>query len=160
MEYRSDVYMCIKGPTKSILAGIATLRLEGDTAMHEALDEWNVTACSETHATMVLGGQGRSWKWYESYPDVQAHHKIYNYFQDQSEEDSELDGTFVRIGEDDADIFTTSFNEGCALGVVERNIFRAYEGTGEDLRPSIAAQQQAEEAVHNLTSLDDMKKTL
>ena len=53
MGYRSDVYMCIKGPTKSILAGIATLRLEGDTAMHEALDEWNVTACSETHATMV-----------------------------------------------------------------------------------------------------------
>ena len=60
MGYRSDVYMCIRGPTKSILAGIATLRLEGDTAMHEALDEWNVTACSETHATMVLGVRGEA----------------------------------------------------------------------------------------------------
>ena len=142
MGYRSDVYMCIKGPTELILAGIATLRLGGDSVMHEALDEWNIVAASPEHAVMVLGGQKTDWRWYQDFPAVQAHLKIYGYFEESAEEEgSELDGVFVRIGEDDMDVVTTSFNEGYDLGVPQRSIFRAYTGEGTDLRPRIAATQ-------------------
>lgn len=160
MGYRSDVYMCIKGPANRMLGEIASLLLAGDKVMHDALKEWNVVAVEgSTEAVMVLGGEGVDWKWYDSYPDVQAHTAVYFHFK-SLHENLEFSGTFVRSGEESGDLEQTHFGDGYDLGCIVQGIERSYNGQGADLRPSIAAQQQAEEAVHNLTSLDDMKKTL
>lgn len=144
MGYRSDVYMCITGPKDTILAGLATLRIEGDQTMHTALDEWSCTQCIETpgHAVLVLGGQGTDWKWYDSYPGVQAHSAIFEHFAGLAGDDEQLHGIFIRIGEDDDDIESREFNEGYELGGVERRIDRAYDGSGIDLRPRLASPSQ------------------
>lgn len=142
MGYRSDVYMCIAGPQDTILAGIATLRLQGDQHMHEALDEWKVVENAAGQAVMVLGGQGTDWKWYDSCPDVQAHNSVFHHFEALGDEDAAVHGVFVRIGEDDTDIEARSFNEGYEMGSIERGIFRAYDGRGPDLRPRLANSSQ------------------
>ena len=157
MGYRSDVYMCITGPKDTILAGLATLRIEGDQTMHTALDEWSCTQCHESpdRAVLVLGGQGTDWKWYDSYPYVQAHSAIFEHFAELAGDDEQLHGIFIRIGEDDDDIESREFNEGYELGTVVRRIDRAYDGSGIDLRHRLAIPLG-----YSRLSLDDMKKTL
>ncbi len=144
MGYRSDVYMCITGPKDTILTGLATLRIGGDQVMHTALDEWSCTQCIGIpgHAVLVLGGQGTDWKWYDSYPDVQAHSAIFEHFAELAGDDEQLSGIFVRLGEDDTDTESRDFNEGYELGRVERRIDRAYDGLGIDLRPRLASPSQ------------------
>lgn len=144
MGYRSDVYMCITGPKDTILAGIAALRIEGDQVMHAALDEWSCTQCREfpDRAVLVLGGQGTDWKWYDDYPDVRAHNTIFEYFAELSEDNEQLHGIFLRIGEDDDDIESREFNEGYELGRVVRGIDRSHFGHGPDLRPRLADPSQ------------------
>lgn len=143
MGYRSDVYMCITGPKDTILAGIATLRIEGDADMHAALDEWKVVAAAEpSEAAMVLGGQGTDWKWYDDFPDVHAHNTIFNHFAELAGDDTQLHGVFVRIGEEDDDIESREFNEGYDLGAPRRSIFREYDGSGPDLRSRLANSSQ------------------
>lgn len=178
MGYRSDVYICIRGPAERMLAEVATLRLAGDSTMHEALDEWTLTSCEdeENRAVLVLGGLGTDWKWYDSYPDVQAHMKIYEHFETLEYESamlpdvggSVLDGIFVRVGEDDDDVERRSFGDSSYdLGGARTVIEREFSGSGTDLRPRVeeAHQRELDKAtgravVHNPTSLDDMKKTL
>ena len=143
MGYRSDVYMCITGPKDTILAGVATLRIGGDQVMHAALDEWNVVESARPDcAVMVLGGTGTHWKWYEDYPDVRAHNTIFEHFAELSEDDEQLHGIFIRIGEDDDDVESRDFNAGYELGRVVRDIDRAYNGFGTDLRPRLASPSQ------------------
>lgn len=143
MGYRSDVYMCITGPKDTILAGIATLRIEGDQVMHAVLDEWNVVESARPDcAVMVLGGKGTSWKWYRDFPDVRAHNTVFEHFAELSEDDEQLHGILLRIGEDDDDVESREFNEGYELGRVVRDIVRAYDGSGTDLRPRLASPSQ------------------
>lgn len=130
MGYRSEVRMVIHGPKEVILREFANLRLTGDKVMQEALDEWRVMETAPIvyrsgegvpnqvfpAAAAILGKGGTSWKWYVSYPDVQAHEHVFRHFQDlYNEHDTDehpasfLNGAFVRIGEDDNDIETTYF---------------------------------------------------
>ena len=133
MGYSSDVRMVIRGPQEVLLREFAILRLNGDDVMKESLDEWVVmesepiafmatpTDTQLTHtdaAVAVLGKGGVNWKWSNSYPEVQAHTKIYGRFEELYIEsgatslESFLHGAFVRIGEDENDVESNDFGEG------------------------------------------------
>ena len=155
MGYRSDVRMVIQGPKELILAGFAALALTGDSAMQEALKEWDlredgvqVTAGEPDIplAVAILGRGGTNWKWYGDYADVQAHTAIFNHFQQLYDNFPNelpylwLTGTFARIGEDDNDIKTDYWgNDPYKLLSIRRSIDCPYDSVeGLDLRQSSA----------------------
>ena len=152
MGYRSDVYMCIRGPLKKMLTEVALLRLEGDKCMQDALDEWSLTAVELGRAVLVLGGNGTDWKWYEDFPDVQAHLAVFQHFQTLAEDDDESNfgGNFSRIGEETDDVVQDYFGDGDELACIVRTIDRSYTGSGVDLRPRIEEARQKAIEQYNL----------
>lgn len=149
MGYRSDVRMVIHGPREVILREFANLRLTGDKGMQEVLDEWCVqpdwTVKDIEYAVAILGQGGVSWKWYDAYPDVQAHTEIFDHFRELSEGaeseslESKVDGAFVRIGEDDDDAESEYFGEDpYDLANISRSIYSQYDERNlPDLRPRL-----------------------
>jgi hypothetical protein len=113
--------MVFQGPRETILAGFATLALTGDQVMQDAIKEWKIMADGEPEgadgaiipmAVAILGQGGVNWKWYPDYPCVAAHRRIWRHFADlhENEDDTQklVDGSFVRVGEEDGDIETES----------------------------------------------------
>jgi hypothetical protein len=160
MGYSSDVRMVIRGPKEVILREFAGLRLQGDSAMQEALDEWWVMSTATLHlrdgntadaAVAILGKGGTNWKWYESYSNVQAHSEVFRHFSelyDNNERDataleSYLEGAFVRIGENDDDIKTDYFGDsGYDLARPVRSIECFYDDLDSpELRPRLSTSE-------------------
>ena len=111
MGYRSFGRMVLTGKKEGVLAIVADLKLRGDKYIHEALDEMILWE-NGTEAYFALRFIG--WKWYDSYPDIQAFEAIWSTFREMcesSEVDHKLKGAFVRIGEDDDDVERRYFGD-------------------------------------------------
>lgn len=103
--------MVFAGEKERVPAIVADLKLRGDKYMHEALDEM-VLWENGTEAYFALEFSG--WKWYESYPDIQAFEVIWSTFREayeSGEDKPKIDGAFIRIGEDDDDVERRYFGD-------------------------------------------------
>ena len=104
MGYRSDVAFLITSATPEQLHGfIATLKLANtNPEIIKALNEHCVLT------NKGLGFYANDWKWYEGYTDVDALEAVWQSAVEH-EEDFDLSGVFVRIGESDDDNESRSF---------------------------------------------------
>jgi hypothetical protein len=100
MGYRSEVAYYIRGTEEDITTLLAThsLKYEGDPAVQ--------TACMEELRITPMGIYFRAihCEWYDDYPDVQWHSKLWTLAWNMEEAGTlPLIGQFIRIGEDDDD---------------------------------------------------------
>lgn len=114
MGYYSDVCMAVRAPKEWLLAEIATLRLTGDGARQQALDE--LTLIEDNDKDFAVLYLHDRCKWYDSYPDVAAIEAVWDHFVETFElgENSDgagledprrnIDAAFVRVGENDDDV--------------------------------------------------------
>lgn len=147
--------MVIHGPKETILAGFGALALTGDAVMHDALKEWSVTEDGVQKtvgepdvplAVAILGQGGTDWKWYEGYEWVEAHKKIFAYFQELYENFPDersynlLGGAFARIGEDVDDTVAEFWGyDSYELLSVQQTIDCPYDSSEKpDLRESLS----------------------
>ena len=140
MGYRSCGQMLIYGPEREMVGFMAAQKLSG---LHPCILEEGEFL---THGGLgIYRLQFDSWKWYDSYPDVQAFERLWS---SAAEQDS-LSGWRWRVGEDDDDIERASFND--SFGKVETSI--AYDGR-IDTTPFIGSQPDGAE-VMILASTED-----
>lgn len=106
MGYRSQVAFVICGPKDIMVAQLTTYRLTYEHPEHtkEALD-----ACTykidTSNDELTIRFHAEDTKWYEPYEDVAALTALFDEFREAAEEDnSKINGAFLRIGEDDNDI--------------------------------------------------------
>jgi hypothetical protein len=108
MGYRSDVTALIYGPAEVMDALVMKYRhthdfdlwsTQGD-GFGDHLTEW------QEGGTKFILMQGEDWKWYSDYPSVRAWQAF-----EQLAEELELNGEFVRIGEEVADIEEATFGD-------------------------------------------------
>jgi hypothetical protein len=105
MGYRSDVAYVIHFDTIEHRDNFITL-------MHAKNEEPTNTALSEVqykygaHPIITLHQEG--WKWYDAYPEVQAHHALMR----DAEGLFGAEWRFVRVGEDANDVETQSGGDG------------------------------------------------
>lgn len=141
MGYRSYGEMLIYGPAREMVGFMAAQKLSG---LHPCILEEGEFL---THGDLgIYRLQFESWKWYESYPDIQAFERLWSL---AAEQDEVLSGWRWRIGEDDNDIEHASFND--SFGKVETSI--AYDGR-IDTTPFIGSQPDGSE-VMILVSTED-----
>mgnify|MGYP006279381319 FL=1 len=96
MGYRSEVKYVVSFKDPEQRAQFEQLvKHKGDEQLAQALDELDV--CGR-----YLVARFDGVKWYPSYEDVQAHHKLMGYAREVFEDDAAW--RFVRIGEEDNDI--------------------------------------------------------
>jgi hypothetical protein len=105
MGYRSQVAYAVRGKKEDVIPVLMTLRLEGSTAIKEALNELSASECD---GVLTLAGQWSNVKWYPDYKNVTTLTAIFEKFkyEKNANERSLFDGAFVRIGEDDSDVET------------------------------------------------------
>jgi len=115
MGYYSDVCMAIRAPKEWLLAELATLRLTGDEARKQALDELTLIEDNRNKDFAILFLHGNC-KWYAGYPDVAALEAVWGHFVEALElgegpdstgpEDPrrDIDAAFVRISEEYSDV--------------------------------------------------------
>jgi hypothetical protein len=100
MGYRSEVAYYIRGTEEDITTLLTThsLRYEGDPVVHrECMEELQITPTGiYFHAV--------STKWYDDYPSVQWHSKLWDLAWDMEDAGTlALAGQHIRVGEDDGD---------------------------------------------------------
>jgi len=101
MGYRSDVAYSIHFKTKDILNQfIALVMVKGGNEV-EALKECGIE-CNETDGEFNVNFTWDDVKWYESYPEVQAHTWLMEFAVERFPEDCGYE--YVRIGEESNDI--------------------------------------------------------
>lgn len=104
MGYRSDVAYIIKFDTIEHRDNFITLmHAKNDPHTNTALTEVQYKYSTQEIITFYQEG----WKWYESYPEVQAHHALMR----DAEELFGAEWRFVRVGEDVNDIETLQSSE-------------------------------------------------
>ncbi len=97
MGYRSDVAYVIKfDDIAQRDAFVVLMRAKNDALITQALDEIN----HDDNKYPIITFSCESTKWYDSFPDVRAHHAL----MDQAHELYGAGYRFVRIGEDANDI--------------------------------------------------------
>lgn len=103
MGYRSCGEILIYGPEREMVGFMAAQKLSG---LHPCILEEGEFL---THGDLgIYRLQFDSWKWYDSYPDIQA----FELFWDSAAEQGDvLSGWRWRVGEDDGDIERDSFND-------------------------------------------------
>ncbi len=117
MGYRSQVRALIYGPEEQMDVFMTTesLILGSSVFVHfkENLTRYTIKVSfwiaggeqPESHIYHVLDLSGDAWKWYSSYPDVQAWHD----FMHRAEE-AELAWEFARIGEGEGNELDTEYS--------------------------------------------------
>jgi hypothetical protein len=108
MGYRSEVAYYIRGTEEDIAILFTThsLKYEGDPGVHETcMEELQITPTGiYFHAI--------STKWYDEYPSVQWHSKLWNLAGDMEDAGTlALTGQLIRVGEDDDDDEQHRFGE-------------------------------------------------
>lgn len=101
MGYYSEVRYLVIGEKEVMTAMLAAWRLvDEDTA--KQLDEVVIVPYGEDK--LLLSFHMEHGKWYKSFPDVAMHIRFLDFT-----EDYEVQGVFIRIGEDNTDIETCSY---------------------------------------------------
>ncbi len=109
MGYYSQVGYVIQGKKEEMIPIIMTYRLtyKAPKLAKQALDECTFDL---TDNLLTIKFYTDSAKWYEGYEDVENHNALFEAFREAAETDgSEVNGRFVRIGEDDDDTKTNSY---------------------------------------------------
>lgn len=103
MGYYSEVRYLVTGKEEVVTAMLAAWRLsDNDAAMQ--FDEVVITPYRE--GLSLLSFHMENGKWYDRYPDVSMHMRFLDFT-----EDYEVKGVFIRMGEDDADIESSSYGQ-------------------------------------------------
>jgi hypothetical protein len=98
MGYRSEVAYVIRFRDVPLRNQFVNLILaKQDKLLLEALNH-----CEVAKDTPTINFYASSWKWYDSYPVVQAHHRLMAWAKELYEDDA--DWRFTRIGEEADDI--------------------------------------------------------
>jgi hypothetical protein len=90
---------------------------EGKNAQAVVMQHMADYPCQECFNELVITDNGVYFedddaKWYNEYESVQWHNNLFALAQEMSfDEDSDLTGQFVRVGEDHDDVETTSFGD-------------------------------------------------
>lgn len=149
MGYYSDVCMAIHAPKEWLLTEVATLRLTGDEARQQALDEMTLIddSASKDFAILYLHS---NCKWYAGYPGVAAIEAVWDHFVDVIElgEDPDnaksedprrnIDAAFVRVGEEDNDIESRYHgSDPYDLVRLNRSVDVNFDREAEDIRPRL-----------------------
>ena len=147
MGYYSEVCMAVRAPKEWLIAEVATLRLTGDEARQQALDELTLIEDDKDFAILYLHD---NCKWYAGYRDVAAIEAVWDHFIEalmlsESPDSAGLDGprrnidaAFVRIGEEDND--TESRYHGSDpydLVYLSRGVEISFDLGAKDIRPRL-----------------------
>lgn len=103
MGYYSEVRYLVAGKEEVMTAMLAAWRLRDEDAA-EQLGEVTITPYRKD--MLLLSFHIGNVKWYDSYPDVSMHKRFLNFT-----EDYEVEGVFIRMGEDDVDIESSSYGQ-------------------------------------------------
>jgi hypothetical protein len=130
MGYRSEVAYYIRGTEEDIATLLTThsLKYEGDPVVHrECMEELQITPTGVYfHAV--------STKWYDDYPRVQWHSKLWDLAWDMEDAGTlPLIGQLIRVGEDDDD------DEQHQFGAVEDCIYISRKLELDDVFPAFPA---------------------
>lgn len=106
MGYYSEVAYVAVGKKDDILAAIAAWRLNSPDKAGIHLDEVDIVPRGNEH--LLVSFYADSTKWYDSFEGIQAHESFL-----LSLEDKPIAARFVRIGEDENDIETRTYGDGC-----------------------------------------------
>ncbi len=112
MGYYSEVRYLVTGKEEVMTAMLAAWRLSDEDAA-EQLGEVTITPYRE--GLLLLSFHMDNGKWYDSRPDVAMHKRfldvaMHKRFLDFTE-NYEVEGVFIRMGEDDADIESSSYGQ-------------------------------------------------
>lgn len=109
MGYRSQVGYVIQGDEAEMISTLVTYRLENPNAK-TALDECTY---SKHDGVVTIKFYAEDTKWYDSYEYVICHTELFDAFRAKADdsEDSTINGMFMRIGEDDADVVADSYGD-------------------------------------------------
>lgn len=152
MGYRSEVMMMLKGPA------IKEVKVLMDTAGIDLNEHWGETVIGGDERVKMPScfGYGRDHndqltfvfhiddvKWYESFPEVQAIEKMWQFASMIADRfgrsgcqplDSELNGIFIRIGEEYEDVTVKAIGlDGYELAQVHRTIDFDHSFLGEQI---------------------------
>ena len=115
MGYRSDVAIAIYGPEEAIVPLIAAERLkpgnvfstDAEFIKHFKLDP--IPPSSDQRTFIGFAAQFDSVKWYHTYPEVHAWHRLL----DEAAEVDDVCTEFVRVGEETQDVETAHHGYEC-----------------------------------------------
>ena len=102
MGYRSEVAYRIVFTNKQVLNEFIALVMMKGNEERKALSECEIEVQDNGRAECFVNFYAQDVKWYESYPDVQAHTWLYKYAVERFEDDCAYQ--YLRIGEDRDDI--------------------------------------------------------
>lgn len=105
MGYYSEVRYLVAGKEEVMTVMLAAWRLSDEDAA-EQLGEVTITPYRWIESLLLLSFHMDNGKWYDRHPDVSMHKRFLDFT-----EDYEVDGVFIRIGEDDADIESSSYGQ-------------------------------------------------
>lgn len=106
MGYYSEVAYVAVGKKDDMLAAIAAWRLNSPERAAIQLDEVDIVPHGDEH--LLMSFYADSIKWYDSFERIQAHESFLS-----SLEDKPIAARFVRIGEEENDIETQNYGDGC-----------------------------------------------
>lgn len=149
MGYYSEVCMAIHAPKEWLIAEVATLRLTGDEARQQALDELTLIEDNDKDFA-VLYLHSDNCKWNGSYPDVAAIEAVWDHFIEALElgenpdgaglEDPRrnIDAAFIRIGENVNDV-ESRYHGSDPYGLVclNRSVEVSFDLGAGDIRPRL-----------------------
>lgn len=105
MSHRSAVTACIVGPENTMRAHLVSFRLTHVDAQKTFGQFYFYVRDEQLFATIHL----IDVKWYSGAEEVEAFSALFNFLRE--EEFNGINGAFVRLGEDDADIETIYFGD-------------------------------------------------
>lgn len=106
MSYYSKVAYVAVGKKDDMLTAIAAWRLNSPDKAGIYLDEVDIVPHGNEH--LLVSFYTNSTKWYDSFERIQAHESFLS-----SLDDKPIAARFVRIGEDENDIETRTYGDGC-----------------------------------------------
>lgn len=106
MGYYSEVAYVAVGKKDDMLTAIAAWRLNSPDKAGIHLDEVDIVPRGNEH--LLVSFYADSTKWYDSFEGIQAHESFL-----LSLEDKPIAARLVRIGEDENDIETQTYGDGC-----------------------------------------------
>jgi hypothetical protein len=102
MGYRSEVAYVIGFNNKEVLSEFIALVMLKGGEFRKALSECEIKIQDNGSEECFINFYQREVKWYDSFPDVQAHTWLYKYAVERFPDDASY--KFLRIGEEQGDI--------------------------------------------------------
>jgi hypothetical protein len=134
MGYRSDVRIAVYGTKEEVTKFLVQYRMEHSEAYTTYVKE-EIKINDLGDGDIGIFFESDNTKWYDDYGDVKAFNTLYEMAQDNDE----LSGEFVRIGEDAGDITEDSFGESRWIYSVTRHINCDYNIQHD---PSLLGQEE------------------